>query len=220
MSDPTLTVLVTGFEPFGTDSTNPSWQAVQQLAADWADDDVRLVVEQVPCVYGAAIDTLRAAVLQHRPDVVVAFGQAGGRAGITPERVAINMDDARIPDNAGQSPVDTPVVTGGPAAYFTGLPVKACVRALHEAGIPAEVSQTAGTFVCNHIFYGLMNLVATEHPQLRAGFVHVPFSHEQVADRPGVPSLSLATMSEAAEIVVRTCLTTSTDVVEAGGALS
>ncbi|GAA2672611.1 MULTISPECIES: pyroglutamyl-peptidase I [Actinosynnema] len=214
MDDPT--VLITGFEPFGGERTNPSWDAVRELA----ERDPSLIAVELPCAFDASARALREAVERHRPDLVVCVGQAGGRSGVTPERVAINLADARIPDNDGEQPIDVPVVAGGPAAYFTGLPVKACVAALEEAGIPASVSHTAGTFVCNHVFYALMHLVATDFPDLRGGFVHVPFAPEQVADREGVPSLEVSRTADALGLIVATCLSTTDDLAISTGTLS
>lgn len=210
------TVLLTGFEPFGGETTNPSWDAVRELAGRGGPVEAVLL----PCAFGASLEVLRAAIAEHRPALVVAAGLAGGRAGVTPERVAVNLTDARIPDNAGAQPIDVPVVPGGPAAYFTGLPVKACVAAVVAAGIPASVSHTAGTFVCNHVFYGLMHLVATEFPEVRGGFVHVPYAPEQVVDRPGVPSLPVSVVADALDLVVRTSLATSADLVVSAGTLN
>ncbi|WP_053715847.1 pyroglutamyl-peptidase I [Saccharothrix sp. NRRL B-16348] len=209
-----MDVLLTGFEPFGGEVANPSWDAVDAVRPD----GYRLTKLRLPCVFGDSVTALRDALAARRPDLVVCVGQAGGRAGVTPERVAVNLDDARIPDNAGGQPVDEPVVPGGPAAYFTGLPVKACVAALAAEGIPASVSHSAGTFVCNHVFYGLMHLVATEFPGVRGGFVHVPFSPEQ-AEAGGHPSLPVATTARALELIVRTSLTTSTDLRVTAGTL-
>ncbi|QFZ16357.1 pyroglutamyl-peptidase I [Saccharothrix syringae] len=208
-----MEVLLTGFEPFDGQRTNPSWDAALAVRPD----GYALTTLRLPCVFDKSLEMLRAALDERRYDVVVAVGQAGGRAGVTPERVAVNLDDARIPDNAGNQPVDVPVVPGGPAAYFTGLPVKACTAALTGAGIPAAVSHTAGTFVCNHVFYGLMHLVATSHPGLRAGFVHVPFAPEQVAD--DTPSLPVETTARALELVIRTSLDTAVDLPVTGGTL-
>jgi pyroglutamyl-peptidase len=174
-------VLLTGFEPFGGESVNPSWQAASLVAAA-PPDGLDVTAVQLPCVFGAALDALRDALTAARPDLVVCLGQAGGRPGVTVERVAVNVDDARIPDNAGARPVDEPVVPGGPAAYFSTLPVKACVAAMRDAGVPAALSNTAGTFVCNHVAYGLGHLLATEFPGVRGGFVHVPWAPEQVVD--------------------------------------
>ncbi|MFD1149539.1 pyroglutamyl-peptidase I [Saccharothrix hoggarensis] len=209
-----MDVLLTGFEPFAGERTNPSWDAVDAVRPD----GYRLTKLRLPCVFGESIAAVREALAVRRYDVVVCVGQAGGRVGVTPERVAVNLDDARIPDNAGAQPVDEPVAPDGPAAYFTGLPVKACVAALEAEGIPASVSHTAGTFVCNHVFYGLMHLVATEHPGVRGGFVHVPFSPEQAEGR-DLPSLPVATTARALELIVRTALTTSTDLRTTAGAL-
>ncbi|MCL6597415.1 MAG: pyroglutamyl-peptidase I [Alicyclobacillus macrosporangiidus] len=183
-------VLMTGFDPFGGETINPAWEAVRRLDGRALDGGWTIVAQQVPTVFDRSIAVLREAIGRVQPEVVICVGQAGGRAQITPERVAINVNDARIPDNAGQQPIDTPVVPGGPAAYFTKLPIKRIVAVLREAGIPAAVSNTAGTYVCNHIFYGLMHLIATEHPQVRGGFVHIPYLPEQVTGK-AEPSMAL-----------------------------
>lgn len=169
-----MTVVVSGFEPFGGDETNPSWDTAQALAArgrELVGDDV--VAVRLPVTFDGAWPALEAAVREHAPAVVVALGLAGGSRGIRLERVAIDVVDARIPDNAGAAPVDEPVVADGPAAYWSGLPLKGALAALRADGIPAEVSNTAGTYVCNATFYRLMHHAAGV-PRLRAGFVHVP----------------------------------------------
>ncbi|MFE6689334.1 pyroglutamyl-peptidase I [Streptomyces sp. NPDC057743] len=209
-------VLLTGFQPFGGESTNPSWDAVRAAAAAPL-DGVELHIAELPCVYGGSITALRATIAEIHPDVVVCVGQAGGRPDITVERVALNVDDARIPDNAGAEPIDEPIVPGGPAAYFATLPIKACVAAVRAAGLPASVSNTAGTFVCNHVFYGLAHLIATELPQLRGGFVHVPYAPEQVIDR-AQPSLPVAAVAAALREIVATAARTRTDLRVAEGA--
>ncbi len=215
------TVLLTGFEPFGGEVVNPSWQAVSALAARPPVPGVTLRTTLLPCVYGVAADVVRDAVARWDPDVVIGFGQAGGRHQVTPERFAVNLDDAPAPDNAGGSPVDRPVVDGGPLAYLSGLPVKAIVAALRTAGIPAAVSDTAGTYICNHVFYALMHLVATDRPGMRAGFVHVPYAHGQVVDRPGAtPSLSLDSITDALGVVVATTVSTRADLAVAAGSVS
>ncbi|RLU82351.1 pyroglutamyl-peptidase I [Streptomyces griseocarneus] len=208
-------VLLTGFEPFGGESVNPSWQAVQAAVARPL-DGVRPAVAELPCVFGDAMDALRAAVEETDPELVLCVGQAGGRPDVTVERVAVNLDDARIPDNAGAQPVDRPVVPGGPAAYFATLPVKACVAAVRAAGLPASLSHTAGTFVCNHVFYGLMHLAATERPGLRGGFVHIPYAPEQVTDR-ALPSLPVAAAAEALRVIAVTAAGRSQDILAVGG---
>lgn len=208
-------VLMTGFAPFGGESVNPSWQAVSLVAA--RRDDVAAV--ELPCEFGTSLPALGRALAEHRPSLVVCAGQAGGRAEVTPERVAINLIDARIPDNAGAQPLDAPVVPDGPAAYFSTLPVKACVAAIREAGVPASVSHTAGTYVCNQVFYGLMHLLATEFPGVRGGFVHVPFSPEQVAAS-GKPEASLGVdrIADALEALADTALRVTEDLAVSAGA--
>ncbi|GAA0482127.1 pyroglutamyl-peptidase I [Streptomyces olivaceiscleroticus] len=209
-------VLLTGFTPFEGSDVNPSWQAVQAVAAD-PPPGVDVVTAELPCVFGEALDALRTAVTEADPEVVVCVGQAGGRPDVTVERVAINVDDARIPDNAGAQPIDEPIVEGGPAAYFTNLPLKACVTAVREAGLPASVSQTAGTFVCNHVFYGLMHLLATERPAARGGFVHIPYAPEQVTDK-GEPSLPVGAAAEALRVIMVTAAGRTDDIKAVGGA--
>lgn len=207
-------VLLTGFEPFGGDRLNSSWEAVSRVGQQ-PPAGIEVTVVQLDCVFGRALDQLYAAIRQADPDVVVCVGQASGRADVTVERVAINLDEARIPDNAGVSRHGTPVVADGLAAYFPALPVKACTAAMRAAGVPASLSYTAGTFVCNHVFYGLMHFIATERPQLRGGFVHVPALPELAAetDRPGaasLPSLPAATVAEG----LRALLTVAVEVTE------
>jgi pyroglutamyl-peptidase len=208
------TVLLTGFEPFGGESINPSGEIARQLHGTTIGGH-QVVGALLPCVFGAAITELKKQLRAVKPVLVVCVGQAGGRAEITPERVAINVDDARIPDNAERQPVDRPVVRGGPAAYWSTLPVKAITAALKQQGIPAAVSQTAGTFVCNHVFYGLMHELRKQKG-VRGGFIHVPFLPEQA--KAGQPGLSLATMTAAIESAIATALKTRRDVRSAGGA--
>jgi pyroglutamyl-peptidase len=211
------TVLLTGFEPFGDEKINPSGEIARQLHGCVIGGH-RVHGALLPCVFGAAARELREQIRRVKPVLVVCLGQAGGRAEVTPERVAINVDDARMPDNAGQQPVDRPVVRGGPAAYFSTLPVKAIVRELRGRGIPAAVSQTAGTFVCNHVFYGLMHGLRGQR-RVRGGFIHVPFLPEQArGKRPRPPSLPLATMAAAVETAVAVALKTRRDLREQGGA--
>ncbi len=167
------TVLLTGFEPFDGAAGNSSWDAAALVARGWT-GPATLITASLPVVFGRAADELEELIERHSPDLVVATGLAEGRTGVTPERVAINLDDARIPDNAGARPVDEPIVPDGPAAYFSGLPVKAIVERIRAAGVPASVSDSAGTFVCNHVMYRLMHSVVNQHPYLMAGFVHVP----------------------------------------------
>lgn len=219
MSAKTPVVLLTGFEPFGGQAVNPSWLAVQQLHGRRIAGH-RLVARWLPVAFGHSLKVLRALLRELKPAMVVAVGQAGGRAPLSLERVAINIDDARIPDNAGRQPVDVPVVADGPAAYFATLPIKAMREAIAAAGLPVEISQTAGTFVCNHVFYGLMHHAARHHPGLRAGFIHLPWLPEQAARRsPVPPSLALALQVEAVRLAALTTLATAADLHLPGGAL-
>ncbi|WP_206919049.1 pyroglutamyl-peptidase I [Alicyclobacillus suci] len=207
-------VLVTGFDPFGGEQVNPALEAIKRLTGRVIEDElgtIHIIPVEIPTVFGASIASLRQAMAANRPDIVICVGQAGGRHHITPERVAINVDDARIPDNAGNQPIDESIVADGPAAYWTGLPIKAIVRALQDAGIPASVSNTAGTYVCNHLFYGLMHLLNTEYPGIRGGFIHIPFLPEQVVDKEA-PSMSLDAIVRAIEIAVQVSARQQTDI--------
>ena len=209
-------VLVTGFDPFGGDVVNPSWLAVQALHGKRIAGH-RLVAAQLPTVFGQSLAALGALLDEHRPALVVCTGQAGGRSAISLERVAINVNDARIADNARAQPVDTPVVAGGPAAYFSSLPIKAMLAALEREGIRAEVSQTAGTFVCNHLFYGLMHELATRRAMRhsRGGLIHVPWLPEQ-----GQPSMRLEDITQGLKVAIRCALTTGADIRKPAGALN
>lgn len=212
-------VLLTGFEPFGGEAINPSWEAVRALDG-WRTGGATVHARRIACVFGQALRELDAAIDELQPALVIAVGQAGGRAEVTPERVAINVDDGRICDNAGCQPIDEPVVPGAPAAYFSTLPIKAIVRELRAAGVPASVSNSAGTFVCNHLFFGLMHRLATRAPAgLRGGFIHIPFLPEQAARWPGQPGMALAAVVDALRIAVSTSLAVHQDLRETGGAL-
>lgn len=185
-----MKILVTGFDPFGEDEINPAIEAVKRL-----DDEIagaQIVKLEIPTVFGECADVVHEAVLKEKPDYVLNIGQAGGRFALTPERVAINFDDGRIADNKGYQPIATPIHEDGQNAYFTQLPVKAMARAIRDAGLPSSVSTTAGTFVCNHIMYQVQYMIDKEFPDLKAGFMHIPYLPEQVVAKPETPSLSLA----------------------------
>lgn len=211
-------VLLTGFEPFAQDALNPSWEVARALDG-WQHAGATVRAVQLPCVFGEAAIHLDRALQQWQPTLVVCLGLAGGRTDLTPERVAINIDDARIPDNAGRQPVDTAVQTGGPAAYFSTLPIKAMVRDMRAQGVPASVSNTAGTFVCNHIFYALMHRLAAAGGTVRGGFIHVPALPALAALHPGMPSMALATQVQGLQIAIQTALAVHHDVRETGGQL-
>jgi pyroglutamyl-peptidase len=215
-----LTILLTGFEPFDGAAENPSRRAVLALAAAAPPAGTRVVVEILPVRYAATGEALCAAVAAHRPDVLIATGLAAGRAEISVERVAINVDDARIADNDGARRIDTPVVAGGPAAYFATVPIKAVAAAIRAAGVPAQVSQTAGTFLCNHVFYRACHLAATESPAMRVGFLHVPSLPEQAAEHPGRPSMTLGCIVTALRAAIEATRDTAQDLPVAAGAVS
>ena len=185
-----MKILLTAFEPFGGERVNAALEAVARVPDRLGDTEiVRLTV---PTEFDRSIETVLAAVERELPEAVLCLGQAAGRAALTPERVAINCRDARIPDNAGYQPADEPVVPGGPAACFATLPVKAMVRAMEAAGVPAALSNTAGTYVCNNLMYGLLHHLARVRPEIRGGFLHVPVTPEQAAasgrDLPSLPA--------------------------------
>lgn len=188
-----MKILVTGFDPFGGEKINPAWEAVKKLPDTIKGDEI--VKEEIPTVYGKSADVCKQAIQKHQPDIVLNIGQAGGRFTITPERVAINVDDARIPDNEGNQPIDQLIQSDGQAAYFTQLPVKAMVENIKRNGFPTAVSNTAGTFVCNHIMYQVQYMIDKEFPNMKGGFIHVPFIAEQVVDKPNQPFMNISDMA-------------------------
>jgi pyroglutamyl-peptidase len=213
-----MKALVTGFEPFGGDRVNPSFEALARLPLRLGALDIATAA--LPVAYGGARATLRDAIAASAPDIVLCAGLAGGRAELSLERVAINIDDARIPDNGGNQPIDRPVVAGGPAAYFATLPIKAAVVALRDAGLPAAVSNSAGTFLCNHVFYGLMHEAALAGNRFRGGFLHVPYLPSQAARTPGVASMALEQIVEGIEVILSVAAARIDDLAVSEGALS
>jgi len=184
-----MKILVTGFDPFGGEKINPAYEAVRRLDSGIAGAEI--ITMELPTVFHNSSEVLREKIEKTDPDVILCVGQAGGRYSVTPERVAINIDDARIPDNKSNQPIDEPIQPDGPAAYFSTLPVKAMVEKMRQAGVPASVSNSAGTFVCNHIMYQLLHIIEKDFPEKTGGFVHVPFIPEQVVDKPNLPSMHL-----------------------------
>jgi pyroglutamyl-peptidase len=179
-------VLLTGFEPFGSASLNPSGEIVKQISGD------NIVTAILPVAYTQSAERLLALIAEHNPDVVISLGQAEGRTQITPEKVAINLDDARLADNEGVMRNDVKILQDGPDAYFSTLPLKEIVEAIKTAGVPAAVSLSAGAFLCNHIFYIAQNkFVGTS---VRSGFVHVPLMDSQAPEFPGLPTMPLEQM--------------------------
>lgn len=176
-----MKVLLTGFDPFGGESVNPAFEAIKLLPDTIAGAEI--VKVEIPTEFTRSISCVEAAIKEHNPDVVIDVGQAGGRACVTVEKVGINLADARIPDNAGEQPSDEPLQADGPTAYFATIPVKAMVQNVREHGLPCHVSFTAGTYVCNCVMYNVLHLCATKYPNIRAGFIHVPFACEQVVGK-------------------------------------
>ena len=196
-----MKILVTGFDPFGGEKINPAIEAVKLLPNTIKGAEIEKL--EIPTVFHKSADVVREKMNEFKPDVVLNIGQAGGRMGLTPERVAINQDDARIPDNEGNQPIDLAIQEDGQPAYFSKLPIKAMVEAMKNAGIPASVSNTAGTFVCNHIMYQTLYLVDKEFPEVKAGFMHIPFMTEQVLDKPNQPAMSLTDMARGIEAAIK-----------------
>lgn len=211
-----MKLLLTAFDPFGGEPINPALEAVKLVADEVA--GVQIVKQVVPTVFGKSIATVAAAIEREKPDAVLCIGQAGGRYDLTPERVAINMDDARIKDNEGNQPIDKPIFEDGAPAYFTTLPIKPMVQAIRKAGIPASVSNSAGTFVCNHLMYGVLYTLAKGYPGVRGGFMHVPFVPSQVVNRPSpAPCLNMKDIALGIEAAVAAIAENETDVVAVEG---
>ena len=213
-----MKALVTGFEPFGGDAVNPSSLAVDRLKKKYGSLVVHTAT--LPCSFARSIRVLQAAIDKAKPDIVLCVGLAGGRSELCLERVGINVQDARIRDNDGKQPIDKPVVKDGPAAYFATLPIKACVAAMRKAGLPAAVSNTAGTFVCNHILYSLMD-IAQDHPAaFRGGFLHIPYVPEQVARVGAAPSMALDDIVRGIEIILEVSAERTVDIHTVEGRIS
>ena len=193
-----MKIIVTGFDPFGGETINPSIECVKALPEI---EGVELIRLELPTVFKESAKRLNEVINDVKPDAVLSVGQAGGRAGITMERIAINVDDARIPDNISQQPIDEAIQLDGEAAYFTTLPIKRIVKAIREAGISAEVSNSAGTFVCNHIMYQSLFAATKADKPFKAGFMHIPFIPEQTTDKPSLP---LEESTRALQIAIKT----------------
>ena len=217
LSRPGGVVLVTGFEPFGGEKSNPSWDVCQRLPAEIS--GLRVERCLIPCEFRLAIEVAAEAIERLHPSLVVCLGQAGGRARIGVERVAINIDDARIADNAGAQPIDELVAANGPPAYFASLPVKAMAAAIRAAGVPAEVSNSAGTFVCTHLMYGVLHYLAASGSRARAGFIHVPYSEQQALEKHDVPAMAVETMVKGITAAIAAAHEHRHDIRAADGAL-
>lgn len=210
-----MKILVTGFDPFGGESINPAIESVKRLPKTIANAEI--IALEIPTVLHQSLQVIDEAISKHQPDVILSIGQAGGRTDISVERVGINCDDCRIPDNAGQQVIDEPVYKDGPAAYFSNLPVKAMVEKVKEKHIPASVSNTAGTFVCNHVLYGVRHLVDTKYPGKRSGFIHIPYLPQQVVDKKNMPSMSLENIVEGLVAAITAIVENDEDIKVIGG---
>ena len=201
-------LLLTAFTPFDGEKINPALEAVK-LVKDKI-GNLEIVKLEVPTVFGKSIDTVREAIERERPDFVLSIGQAGGRAEITPERVAINLNDARIPDNEGNQPIDEPIFPDGENAYFSTLPVKAMVEAIRKEGLPSSLSNSAGTYVCNHLMYGVLYYL-DKRPSIKAGFIHVPYIPEQTKNKKEMPALELSEIVRGLEAAITAIAINGTD---------
>ena len=210
-----MKVLITGFDPFGGEKINPAWEAVRALPDNI--DGIEVVKLQIPTVFKKSAKKLFENIDSVKPDVVICVGQAGGRYEFSVERVAINIDDGRIPDNDGYQPVDSPVFEDGENAYFSTLPIKAIVEEVKKVGIPSAVSNTAGTYVCNHIMYSLLYYLNKNNLNIKGGFIHVPFIPEQVVEKKNTPYMELTRITKALEISIKAIRDYEKDLVISGG---
>ena len=213
-----MKILITAFEPFGGETINPALEAVKLMKDEiYGAKIVKLIV---PVVFGKSIDKTIEAIEKENPDLVLCIGQAGGRCDITPERLAINVDDAGIKDNEGNQPIDSTIYDDGDAAYVSTLSVKAMVKEIKTAGLPASLSNSAGTFVCNHLMYGVLYHLSKSEEDIKAGFIHVPFTTEQVAKNQSPrPSMSLLDITRALELAVKAIVENKNDIKDIGGAI-
>ena len=210
-----MKLLLTAFSPFGGEKINPSLEAVKLVKDKILETDI--IKLEVPTVFGKSIKIVADAIEKEKPDYVLCIGQAGGRYGITPERVAINIDDARIPDNEGNQPIDRPIFADGEPAYFSNLPVKAMVEEIRKEGLPASLSNSAGTYVCNHLMYGVLYTLSKKYKGVKGGFIHVPFIPEQTVDKPDKPSMSLTDIVRGLEAAIKAAVENQTDINVTGG---
>ena len=199
-----MKVLVTGFEPFDKEKINPAWEAVKLLPEEL--NGCKIIKLELPTVFKKSSEKLIEKIQSVEPNVVICVGQAGGRYDFCLERVGINIDDGRIPDNAGYQPQDEPIAANGPVAYFSTLPIKEIVKNLKENLIPSIVSNTAGTYVCNHIMYSLLHYISQNNLDIKGGFIHVPYIPEQVLDKKNMPYMELSTIVKALEISIKTVI--------------
>ena len=210
-----MKILVTGFDPFGGEKINPAIESVKRLPDTIAGAEI--VKLEIPTIIFKSLDKIDEAISKENPDVILSIGQAGGRSDITVERVGINCDDCRIADNGGNQPVDEKIFADGPDAYFSALPIKAMVENIKKAGIPASISDSAGTFVCNHVFYGVRHICETKYPGKKSGFIHIPFMTEQCVGRRNTPCMSLDDIVRGLTAAIEAIVENPTDIKVTGG---
>ncbi len=210
-----MKILVTGFDPFGGEPINPAIESVKRLPDNIAGAEI--IKLEIPTVRKKSLEKIEEAINEHNPDVILSIGQAGGRFDISIERVGINLDDFRIPDNEGNQTIDEPIFPDGENAYFVKLPVKAMVQNVQKNNIPASVSYTAGTFVCNHVLYGVLYLIEKKYKGKKSGFIHIPFLPEQVVDKRNTPSMELSTIVKGLTAAIEAIVKNDEDIKEVGG---
>ena len=208
-------ILLTAFDPFGGDSINPASEALNLINLEH--EDLEIIKLIVPTVFYKSIDTVTEVIEKEQPDVVLCLGQAGGRKEITPERVAINLDDARICDNEGNQPIDTKIYEDGESAYFATIPIKVIVQKIAEAALPSAVSNSAGTFVCNHLMYGVLYYISKHQYNIKAGFLHIPYMTEQVKHMEDKPALPLDQIVQGIELAIEAIASNKVDLRTTGG---
>ena len=211
-----MKILISGFDPFGGEKINPAIESVKLLPDEIK--GAKIIKVEIPTVARKSLKKLEEVIEIEKPDVVLSVGQAGGRTDISVERVGINMDDFRIKDNEGNQPIDEKIAKDGPDAYLVTIPIKAMVQKMIENKIPASVSNTAGTFVCNHVCYGMAHLASTKYPNMRTGFVHIPFLPEQVVDKRNMPSMPLELIAKGLEYAIEAIVENKEDIKVEGGA--
>ena len=210
-----MRILLTGFDPFGGEPVNPAEEAVKMVSDNINGAEVIKIT--IPTVQNKSVQAIEEAIEAHKPDVVISVGQAGGRYDISPERVAINIDDFRIKDNEGNQPTDQVIKNDGQPAYFSNLPIKAMVKHMNDNNIPATLSNTAGTFVCNHVMYGILYMIDKKYPNIKGGFIHVPYIPSQVVTKPNMPSMSASDITKGLELCIKAAIETKEDVKAVGG---
>jgi len=210
-----MKVLLTGFDAFGGEPVNPAEEAVKRVSDNIRGAEIIKVI--IPTVQTKSVQAIERAIEEHNPDIVISIGQAGGRFDITPERVAINIDDYRIKDNEGNQPIDAVIQEDGQAAYFSNLPVKAMVKHMNDNQMPATLSNTAGTFVCNHVMYGILYMIDKKYPNMKGGFIHIPYMTSQVMDKKNTPFMSLEEIVRGLELAIEACVIYDKDIEAIGG---